>query len=330
MQVIRVAIVGLVIALLCLGQSPPPTSAPDPYMLNETFVQGYGYPPNRNTSGLSLGSQTINSGIANLVLIVAGQSNIDNFTESTAYSPTNPTALDNLNIYDSAIYKAVAPLLGTSFTLENGGSDYVHSGLILADALVTAGKFARVIIIPVAIGSTSVADWGGGSAVSGDPAVGLLTTRIPVAIARLTQRGITCGSTNVTCAIIWGQGEADNFLSTSAVNYVASFNNMVTLTAAAGFVGRWFVAKQTYFNGSADATVQGAQTNASGSGGVINNSAGIYLGANADALVGNVCNPNHACRFSDNTHFTYNGQVAYATDVTYGWQQAMHASGAPF
>ena len=105
---------------------------------------------------------------------------------------------------------------------------------------------------------------------------------------------------------------------------------MVTLAAAAGFVGRWFVAKQTIYQGSSDGAIQAAQTSTSGSGGVINNSAGIYLGANADALYGNVCNGSNACRYTDNTHFSYNGQLDYATNATYGWQQAMHASGAPF
>lgn len=317
----------LPILLLFTGASPSPSSAPDPFALNETQVAALGYVGNRDTSGKTLSSQTINTGIANLVLFVAGQSNIDNMTTAGTYTVTNPNAIDNLNVYDGAIYKAVAPLLGTSLT-SLGGGNYFNSALILADALVTAGKFARVIIVPVAIGSTTVAAWGGGTAAVGDAPAGTLTGRLPSAVARTAQRGITCGTTGVTCAIIWGQGEADNFWATSQANYVASFNLMVAKVAAAGFVGRWFVAKQTYYNSATYANVQNAQT-ATASSGVINNAAGIYLGANADALTGSICNGSNPCR-ADTTHFSLNGGIAYATDATNGWQKAMQNSGAPY
>jgi hypothetical protein len=328
-QSIILAIASTIAVLTCAGANVvSQQSAPfDPYMLNETAVQWIGYFINKDTTAKTLSSQTVNTSVANLILIVAGQSNIDNMNYATAYTVSNPSALDNLNIYDGAIYKAVTPLVGTSAT-GSGQANYAHAGLIVADALVTAGKFARVILVPVAIGSSSVADWGGGTANAGDFAAGTFVSRIPVALARMTQRGITCGSTNVTCAVIWGQGEGDTFYSTSQANYVASFNNMVTNAANAGFVGRWFVAKQTYYNSATDATIQAAQT-ANATSGVINNSAGIYLGANSDALVGNVCNGSNACR-EDVTHFSYNGTVAYATDATNGWQAAMHASGSPY
>lgn len=291
-----------------------PFTKQDPFFLSETGIRDNS---NRDVNAKSLRSQAVDPGIRNLVLIVAGQSNSEPM-QTTTYSPANPSALDNFNIYDGAIYSASDPLVGSGArTLGTNNIGY-HPGLILADALISAGKFDRIIIVPISLGGSSIADW----------TTGALANRPVVAMKRLTQRGILPGA-NVTFAFIWGQGESDTGLGTSTPAYTAGFNTLVARLTGAGFSGRIFIARQSYNLGSLSAAVQASQTSAAPTG-VINNAAGIYLGANADALIGNICNGGQTCRQADNTHFTPSGVIAYVTDATYGWLQAMAASGAPF
>lgn len=283
-------------------------SAPDPFVLRESFVPAVGlWMDNRgytDTNAKTLRSAAINTGIKNLVLIVAGQSNMTALAPS-AYTVTNSSAVDNFNIYDGGVYSYSDPPLGSSWVyLALGGSlPTPNPGSIggrIADKFVTAGKFSRVIVVPVAIGATSV--------LTHD--TGVLADRLPIAIRRLAAAGITPATTNVTFAIVWGQGESDG--GTSTVNYTTRLNNVRDHAVAAGFSGRFFVNKQTWAAGSVDANVQAAQT------GVVDN-VKFWAGADADSL-------NAANRQSDNTHFNDTGIAALATAM----YDAMVASGSPY
>lgn len=293
---------------------------PDPFYLNEAGIRDTG---NRDTTGKALRNLTINPAIRNLVLFYGGQSNAEG-ANSTSYTPTNASAIDNLNQYDDGIYPPVEPLLGSgAHPLGNVAYGY-HPALVLADALITAGKFDRVIIVPFALGGSTIADWTTG--VLGNP------SRLAVAINRAAQRGIIAG-TNVTFVLCWAQGESDNVSGTTTANYTAGFNALVAQAVAAGWpaTARILIAKQTFDAGTLSTAVQTAQTSASPTG-VINNSASppIYLGANSDFFVGNICNGTSACRQSDNTHYTTNAVLSVISDATNGWVQALHATGAPF
>jgi hypothetical protein len=171
----------------------------------------------------------------------------------------------------------------------------------VADLLVTNGKFDRVIIVPIAIGGTSVAMWGTG---------GVLASRVPAAMARLASRGITPGMTGVTFAFLWGQGESDR--ATSQAAYAASLGQVTTALFATGFNGRAFINSQTWLSGVTNANVVAAQAAAA-------NSTTIFAGANADSLTA-------GSRQADNTHFSDAGMASFATLI----YNAMHASGAPF
>lgn len=301
----------------------------DPYYLNENGLADIaaGVVPSRDVNAKILDTQTIDTGIQNCILIAAGQSNFSN-TAPTNFTPVNPNALSNLNPYDGAIYKAADPLVGSSW-VHNAPPAGGHPALRLADALVTAAKCARVIIVPIGIDSTAVAVWN----------TGVLAQRIPVAMKRINQRlmqtnpSLQCGSANLVCAVLWGQGESDNVGGTSQSAYTAALNNVIaTSNATATSLGwsggwaRWLVAKQTFNNGVTSAAVQAAQA------AVVNNTQ-VFAGANADALTGNVCGAaaNAACRDAgDGVHWTDAGSYSYAVDSSNGWQQALHASGAPF
>lgn len=261
---------------------------------------------NVNISGLARRSQAVNTGIKNLVLIVAGQSNVTNIAPS-AYSPVNASSIDVMNITDGAIYPAVDPLIGCSFSWGGG-----NPALRLADNLITAGLFDRVILEPVAVGGSSVADW----------ATGTSSNRIQVALQRLSAKGFTA-RTNVTVAIIWGQGETDTTLGTLTAAYTASLNTVMGNAATAGFTGRWFIAKQSWNGTTVSANVQNAQVAAIGGS--------VFAGPNADVMINSTCSAS-ACRQnpdpqgSTNLHFSDAGSITYAA----GWQTTMHASGAPF
>lgn len=275
----------------------------DPFYL-PTTVPGNTSQINLQPQGLALRSQSVNTAVKNLILLGPGQSNITSVAPS-AYSPSNPTVLDCLNVNDGAIYAAVDPMLGCSINPTLGPGNPL---LRLADAWVTSGLFARVIIVPLGIDATAAADWG----------AGFCANRIPVAIARLAAKGIT-EQTNVTFAVPWAQGETDNQLGTLSAAYQASVGQAITASRTAGLIGPWFIAKQTYIAGAASATIQGAQA------ALINHGAGIWAGPDADALIGSVCS-GVACRQGDNTHWTDAGSASYAA----AWKTAMALYGAPF
>jgi hypothetical protein len=252
-----------------------------------------------------------------LVLITAGQSNIANVAPS-AYTPTNGSNIWQLNIYDGKIYPASDPLLGTT-NVFGFGTNFGNPSLRIADGVIAAGYFARVLIVPVAVSGSAIAWWNNNLAGQATPA---LSGVLPVAINRIKQKGITCGSGGVTCVIAWGQGEEDNALATSQTSYTTSGNALISATATAGFVGHWYFAKQSYYTClCTSAAVQAAQA-------ALVNGTTVFAGPNADALVGSVCGAgaNTACRGaggSDTVHWTDNGSFSYAA----AWVTALHAGG---
>jgi hypothetical protein len=127
------------------------------------------------------------------------------------------------------------------------------------------------------------------------------------------QRGviITPTTPNVSFALVWGQGEADQVATQAA--YQAALLRIIAHAQAAGFVGRFFINKETWAVGVVNPAVQAAQW------GVADNVT-IFRGFDADSL-------NSTFRqAADNSHFIDSGQAAFAAGVV----SAMAASGAPF
>lgn len=283
---------------VCFGE-PSAGAGSHTFNCNEPFNDTFGRTP-RNL--------VINTGIRNLVLIVAGQSNRQ-AVAATPYVPTNASAVDNFNIMDGAIYPYVDPPLGSSYMLTaipGGGPG--HVGGRIADKFITNGIFDRVIVVPIGIGGSVIADWATG---------GRLQDKFCVTMARLAARGITPATTNVTFAVDWGQGESDNGV-TSQANYQTRFGQMYARLQACGFVGRFFISKESWLANTVDANIQSAQA------ALVNNPNGLYAGADADSI-------GSADRVIDvppsgTTHFKDSGNAALATLI----YNAMHASGAPF
>ena len=238
----------------------------------------------------------INTGVANLVLFVMGQSNNESEAPS-AYTPTNGSAIDDFNVYDGSLYVASDPHLGTSWNSTGPGL----MDFRLADAFITSGTFARVILVPMAIGGSNVLQWANGGPMQNLPCI---------ALKRLAARGITPGMTNVTFAVDWGQGEAEASLSTSQSTYQTALGQIKTNMQACGWIGRFFVNVETW-NNTTYAPAAAAQA------AVVDN-VFFFAGANLDSL-------NNSNRV-DTTHFNDTGSAAGAALK----KTAMHASGAPF
>ncbi len=202
-------------------------------------------------------------------------------------------------------------MLGTSinnYPALGGGNPLTR----IADALISANLFDRVICASIAIDGTAVADW--------DPALnGVVSARIPVIFARLAAKGLVAG-TNVTVVVLWGQGETDTTNGTTQSAYFNSMTNVINGSRAAGFTGPWFIAEQTYNIGTISTAVQSAQLS------IINHSLNIWGGPNADAIIGTTCGG--TCR-PDNLHFGALGMPVYV-GATQGWYASLVAFGPPF
>jgi hypothetical protein len=227
-----------------------------------------------------------------LVIIIPGQSNAQNVAP-TGYVPTNSGHVYNFNVFDGGCYAAVDPLLGTAYVSLNSSTGNFAGRL--ADTFINNGVVANVVLAPIAVGGSSVADWD----------TGQLSNRIAQTISRLAVAGLTPDG------ILWAQGEDDCSNGTSQAAYAASLSSLITriqgLTSA-----RWFVRKESWVAGVTCAAVTNAQAS-------VVSHPGIWQAADADSL-------GAGDRQADNIHFNDTGMI----DVTALDYAAMHASGSPF
>lgn len=269
-------------------------SAPDPFPLDDTIAPGH-----NATAGLTARSLTIDPTKKTLILITSGQSLMCN-TSPTAYSPTNGTVIDNFNIYDGAAYPVSGALLGCSNVIPVGLLGPGNISGRIADKIIAT--MDRVIIVPIGIGGTSVADW----------TTGHLANRMAVTMRRLAARGITPSTTGVTFVQVWGQGESDGAFGTTQSAYQAGFMTHMANCTAAGFVGKTFVNLETLIHNITYPVIRAAQA-------AVVNGTTILQGGDLDTLTGGTN------RQADDTHLTDAGAASAATLI----YAAMHASGTP-
>jgi len=284
----------------------------DPYSLavQAPFVAGNPninyFPDWNNPNGKEVVDYTALTGTT-LVLLVGGQSNATNVTPAL-YVPTNRTGVINFNICDGGFYRAksgggaIDPLMGCTGDVAYGLSSPWPNGNwpgILADNLITSALATNVIIVPFGVGGSFIQDWASGG--SNNPRIGVMA-------ARLTRAGLTPN------AILWGQGESNNGVTSTAV-MTSNLQSMI-----ATYRTYWpstsipiFIAKESYINGITDANVTAGQA------AVVDHAQGIWAGPDADAR-------GALYRNTDNTHWNTLGASTWASD----WQTAMHLFGAPF
>ncbi len=251
-------------------------SEEDPFNLNERVFSLVG---NNSVSGKSQVYPRINPYEKTGVFIVAGQSNAAN-TGEIAYTPVNASKVDNVDILTGGTYAAADPLLGCSNSVSGTiGNLFTR----VADKLITAGKYQRVILIPVALGGSSVSQWDT-----------ILYPRLNIASKRALAQN------SPITAVLWQHGEADNTLATTQASYTGSFNSMRTKLEAPLLAAPWFLAKSTYTVATTSASVRAAVT-------ALVNGSTLRLGPDTDTLTGTTVN-----RQADDTHFKAAGAEAAA------------------
>lgn len=274
-------------------------SAPDPYVLrafgaSDNFT-GVSY---KETAGLAVRSPTINPSIKTGVMLVTGQS-IGANTLPTLYTPVNAGVVDQMNIFDGQIYSIGGPILGATRNVSVGGPGNLSARV--ADLLVTNGKFDRVIIACMAVGSTTASMWGD---VNNE-----VYLRTQVMMARLAARGIIPGMTGVTFFCLHLLGETDCANGTLQAPFAASSTGFLSKLYSTGFNGRCFLTQETLQGGVTSAPIRAAQ--ASLWGGL------VCDGGDLDPLT---------IRQADGVHMT-DATAASAATIIVG---KMNASGAPF
>lgn len=304
MKKLFAAVAAFVISAAAYAASFSGGGLPDPFVMgtdkncNGSWMCNIGY---QDTGGRTVRNLTINTGIRNLVLIIDGQS-LMGAEAPTAYTPTNGTAIDNLNPFDGSVYAwADQPLGSTWVSSSVSGSGVGHIGARIADKFISGGQFDRVIIVPIAVGGSLIADH----------ATGALVNNLCAAHKRIVARGFG-PQTNVTEGILFGQGEADTVAGTSQANYTTAANTVIANVQACGFSGRFFINTESWSGGTTSANVTNAQA------AVVNNTT-VFAGGNLDTL-------NATNRLTDNTHLNDTGMSSAATLI----YNAMHASGAPY
>jgi hypothetical protein len=165
----------------------------------------------RSTTCAEIGPRT-------LVLVTFGQSNAAN--SGPARFGGSP-GIYNFNPFDGRCFEAQDPLLGAG---GDGGSVW----LPLARQIIESGLAANVVIAPIALGGTRVADWAPGGRLSGR-------------FARMQEAAMGAGLR--ANAILWHQGESDR--DSRAADYRASFLAMVRAIRDSGSTAPIYVARAT-------------------------------------------------------------------------------------
>lgn len=265
------------------------SSAPDPFVIRT-------YPPQGAPNGISYANsagrtlQSTASFSAAVGIILGGQSNIAS-GGTTTYTATQAGA-GYLNINDGGIYAYGEPMLGPSYAPNAGPSSITGR---LGDRIITQGKATSLVIANCAMGGTPFASWVPGA--SDD-----LFSNLRTAILRMRARGIEPSK------IVWGEGETDNGLATSAASITASINAIVDGIRALSCTAPFYIGKYTMVGGAVSATIQtGIANSITGSTGRF-----ILTGYDADTNL----TVAGGFRQADGTHLTDTGLTTAAN----GWQ----------
>jgi hypothetical protein len=154
-----------------------------------------------------------------IVFFAIGQSNAADYGKGI-YTPKNN---EIYNYYKSDLFKAKEPLLGSD---GSGSSVWTR----VADILINSGYFKRVVIIPCAIGSTSVKCW----------AEGTCKQKLIKTLEYLKKDKIKVSH------IFWDQGETDNVNNTSKESYELYLKEVISTFRSYHIDAPFFVSISSY------------------------------------------------------------------------------------
>jgi carbohydrate esterase-like sialic acid-specific acetylesterase len=207
-----------------------------------------------------------------LVLLTIGQSNAANVAGQRYKSEHGPRVV---NYFAGKCFVASSPLIGAN---NSAGESWT----LLGNKLISAGLAKTVILIPSAIGRSTVARWAHGD----------LRVMLDEVLERLGYR---------VSYVLWHQGEEDFVRHTSAEDYAEAFHSL-----AARFDVPVFVSVATRCGLNAEWTLQNPIADAQRA---LPDGARIFAGVDTDSLL----EPED--RYED-CHFSGSGQEKFATAWT--------------
>jgi hypothetical protein len=219
------------------------------------------------------------------IFVTIGQSRIANNSASgsTPYTVLNGANCINLNPYDGCYYIANDPVLGCS-----ASAGYMNAGWHgrLCDKLITATKYTKVVVIPIATAGSSVTEWDSG---------GPYRDRIRAASAMLTAMNIT------PTAWLWQQGLTDANAGMTQATYQTALRSIIAYqrSLSGRSADKWMIA-QASVGGAANTTSAAIRAAQAAVAGDANN----FLGPDTDTLT----YPTN----SDGTHYNDTGNDAVA------------------
>lgn len=237
------------------------SSAQDPYHLNVNF--GDARDPGTRTQV----DGSIQSGESTGVILTLGQSNGAN----AVVGPYTPSQLrnNNFNIADGGVYVSQGLLLGCNGVI--AGTNFSNVFARVADKMILAGIYTRVILVPLSIGGTTVADWAGTGIYD-------CKNRVTVACERLVAAGLSPD------LILWHQGEADAGAGTSESDYQAALLSVIANIRSFGFDAKFLVSLVTHWTGTVTPGGVYATAIRSAQGSIVNHSTGIWAGPDTDTI----------------------------------------------
>lgn len=150
------------------------------------------------------------------VIVVHGQSNAANYG-SSRYAAQH--AVDNFDPATGKCFAATDPLLGA----DNIGGNFATP---LGDILIEAGRYDRVILVPIAVGGASL------SMLNNEYADRMENVILKLKAARLTPTHF-----------LFQQGEKDAVLTTTPDQYVSALHQLVARFRSAGFDAPFYLSR---------------------------------------------------------------------------------------
>lgn len=201
-------------------------------------------------------------GESTAVILSAGQSLQGVNNVIGAYSVVNTTKNQNYCIATGGLYRATERMLGT------GGED---SSFLprLADKLITAVSYARVINVPFAVGGSTITHWIPGA---------VYDQLFPCVVNRLALAGLT------PTMMLWAQGETDSLAGMSEATYEGHLTSMVNSLRDHGIECPLFIGVSAFHNlatAPAIAAIRDAQEDVIAAFGAGNL---VFTGADTDTL----------------------------------------------
>lgn len=154
-----------------------------------------------------------------MVCLAFGQSNAANYGNGT-YACRNEV----YNYYKGKLYKAEEPLLGP-----DGGGSSVWTRV--ADMLIDSGLYDKVVIVPCAIGGTSIKCW----------SEGYCKDKLISTLDYLQKDNIKLTH------VFWDQGETDNVDNTTTAEYKDRLKEVIKIIRDRKFDAPFYTSITSYF-----------------------------------------------------------------------------------